>query len=131
MSKKEENILDWLKEELALERIQVVIPPTDEQIKETIKELIKDPKMRNMLERVLIISTERKEYMKLLAFQLECSICNNNTTTHKFIEFEDSDNRLECLDCNHIGYIILKDDFNDFYVKEKIGLTELKFKRIE
>lgn len=129
---KKEDILEWLKEELSLDKIQVVVPPTDKEIKRAIKDLIKIPKMKDMFERVLIASVKRREYMKTLAFSLECSVCNSNTTTHRFVEqeYEDSNNRLKCLTCGHIGYILYQDDFDDFYVKGTVSLSDLNFKKI-
>lgn len=129
---KKEPILEWLKEELNQKRIQVVIPPTDEEITRAIKDLMKIPKMKDMFERALIISTKRREYMKTLAFFLECSVCDNNTTTHRFVEqkYEDSNNRVKCVTCGHIGYILYNHDFDDFYVKGIVSLSDLNFKKI-
>ena len=123
-----DKILNWLKEELNLTRIQVVIPPTDKEIKKAIKDLIKIPEMKDMFKKILNI--ERKEYMIKLAFMLKCSNCKA-VSTHRFIEFEDLDNKLKCLNCGHIGYILHKEDFDNFYINGNIGLTELNFREIK
>jgi len=128
---KKESILGWLKEELNQKRIQVVIPPTDKEIKRAIKDLMKIPKMKDMLERVLIISTERREYIRKLALMLECDVCDA-ITTHRFVEqeYEDSNYRVKCLRCDRIGYLLYRDDFDAFYVKGTVSLLDLNFRKI-
>ena len=127
-----DKILNWLKEELNLTRIQVVIPPTDKEIKKAIKDLIKIPEMKDMFKKILGIERKeymKKEYMKKLAFMLKCNNCKV-VSTHRFIEFEDSDNRLKCLNCGYIGYILHKEDFDNLYIGN-IRLTELNFREIK
>lgn len=70
---------------------------------------------------------KRTENMKKYAFMLECQDCWN-VSTHRFIDFEGVKKyRLKCSNCNHIGYFVHKKDFDEFYVKGNIGLTEITF----
>lgn len=126
-NKSTKEILDWLKEELNLKRIQVIIPPTKNEIKEAIRDLIKVPEMKDMFESILIMTSDRKDFMGKLNFMLKCNNCNW-ITNHGFIEFGYSDNRLECKTCNQVNYILSKKDFDGFYVNGDID--SLNFKEV-
>jgi hypothetical protein len=126
--KNKEELLEWLKKEIELENIQVIVPPSEEQLKEVIKESLKYPLIRELFEKILDLNDyqdKKREYKKKLRLMKECFNCNT-ITTHTFIDFEDNAyNKLKCLKCEHIGYLITRDNFNQFYDEKKIGVGDL------
>ena len=106
---KKENVIEWLKEELNLEEIQVVVPPTDREIRRAIKSLMKVEGMKGLFRKILDITDKQKnkiEYLQKLRFMLECDNCNQ-ITTQEFDDYCDSESyKLRCKICGHIGYIL-------------------------
>lgn len=122
------ELFDWLKKELEIDHIQAIMPPSEDQLREIIKECLEFPFMRELFQKVVELSDyqeNKRKYKAKLRFIKECFNCNA-ITTHVFNDVEDTKtNRLKCLNCNHIGYYIERENFNIFYDEQKIGIGEL------